>query len=164
MSSHLTLSILLVAVYFISAFFWIHCTSVFTVFFCSHFIIVTMTSELPGPSGLPLIGNILDIQDEVPLHALERMVDVYGPVYRLKLPGGEKAFCGGFKIFDELCDETKFFKVAPKNLQSLGRRPNKGLFTAPTEKHEDWGVAHRVLMPAFGPLAIQDMFGGMPKF
>jgi cytochrome P450 / NADPH-cytochrome P450 reductase len=35
-----------------------------------------------------------------------------------------------------------------------------GLFTA-REGEEAWGIAHRVLMPAFGPLSIQGMFPEM---
>jgi cytochrome P450/NADPH-cytochrome P450 reductase len=36
-----------------------------------------------------------------------------------------------------------------------------GLFTARGEEEENWGIAHRILMPAFGPLSIQGMFDDM---
>jgi cytochrome P450/NADPH-cytochrome P450 reductase len=35
-----------------------------------------------------------------------------------------------------------------------------GLFGAKSENDDDWGQAHRILMPAFGPMAIQGMFDG----
>lgn len=35
-----------------------------------------------------------------------------------------------------------------------------GLFTAHNEEH-DWGVAHRTLVPAFGPIGIKDMYDEM---
>jgi len=35
-----------------------------------------------------------------------------------------------------------------------------GLFTADTDE-PNWGAAHRILMPAFGPAALRDMFDGM---
>lgn len=120
-----------------------------------------MTEQIPGPRALPLIGNLLDLQDEVPIHALERLVDVYGSIFRVKTPA-DLVVVGRFDIFDELCDETRFYKVASRSLRSLGKGTNKtaGLFTAVTEKSEAWGIAHRVLVPAFGPLAIQEMFDG----
>lgn len=34
-----------------------------------------------------------------------------------------------------------------------------GLFTAYPDQ-ESWGIAHRVLLPAFGPVAIRKMFPG----
>jgi cytochrome P450/NADPH-cytochrome P450 reductase len=36
-----------------------------------------------------------------------------------------------------------------------------GLFTARGEEEKNWGIAHRVLMPALGPLAIRNMFDEM---
>lgn len=120
-----------------------------------------MSESIPGPKGLPVIGNLLDLQDEVPLHAIERMSDVYGHLYKLKFPGGvQRYFCTGFELFDELCDETRFYKVAPKALQNLGKGGSQGLFTSVTEHDMDWQIAHRILLPAFGPLAIEHMFDG----
>jgi cytochrome P450/NADPH-cytochrome P450 reductase len=120
-----------------------------------------MTEPIPGPKAKPIIGNLLDLQDEVPLHALERLADIYGPIYKVTVRGEERIFVGGFDLFDELCDETKYWKLPAKALRSSDPNAAQGLFTARSEKEEDWGIAHRVLMPAFGPLAIQEMFGGM---
>lgn len=36
----------------------------------------------------------------------------------------------------------------------------KGLFTAYPHE-ENWGIAHRILIPAFGPISIRGMFDGM---
>ncbi|KAG9256206.1 NADPH--cytochrome P450 reductase-like protein [Emericellopsis atlantica] len=121
-----------------------------------------MSERIPGPKGLPLVGNLLDIQDEVPLHAIERISDIYGPLYTLNFPGGgQRYFCTGFELFNELCDETRFYKLAPKTLQDLGKSGSQGLFTSVSEHDIDWQVAHRILLPAFGPLAIESMFDGM---
>ena len=38
-----------------------------------------------------------------------------------------------------------------------------GLFTAHNFE-ENWALAHRILMPAFGPLPIRDMFDGIPPW
>ncbi|KAF2100345.1 NADPH-cytochrome P450 reductase-like protein [Rhizodiscina lignyota] len=121
-----------------------------------------MTEPIPGPRGYPIIGNLLDVQAEVPLHALERLADIYGPLFKFKVGSHERVATGSFEIFDELCDETRFWKVPPRALQSSdGQRRAVGLFASPSEKNEDWGQAHRILMPAFGPIAIESMFNEM---
>jgi hypothetical protein len=33
---------------------------------------------IPGPKGVPFLGNIYDIEPEVPVHSFERMADSYG--------------------------------------------------------------------------------------
>jgi cytochrome P450 / NADPH-cytochrome P450 reductase len=120
-----------------------------------------MSQQITGPKALPLIGNLLDLQDEVPLHALERIADIYGPIFKVTIRGQEKIFVSGFDLFDELCDETRFFKRPPQALTSGNDPGAEGLFAAHSEKSEDWGQAHRILMPAFGPLAIESMFDGL---
>jgi cytochrome P450/NADPH-cytochrome P450 reductase len=118
-----------------------------------------MTGEIPQPPGLPLIGNLMDLQDEVPLHAFERLAEIYGPIFKIRVFGNERTFISNFELFDELCDETRFFKNSPPALQR--NTGPQGLFAASSEKTEDWSQAHRILIPAFGPLAIEEMFDGM---
>jgi cytochrome P450 / NADPH-cytochrome P450 reductase len=119
-----------------------------------------MSESIPGPKGLPLIGNLLDVQDEVPIRAVERLADIYGPIFQLTLRGDQRIIVTSFELFDELCDETRFWKVPPKQL-TQGRKGPPGLFGAPSEKDEDWIQAHRILMPAFSPIAIEAMFDGI---
>ncbi|KAK3943363.1 cytochrome P450 [Diplogelasinospora grovesii] len=120
-----------------------------------------MASSIPGPTPRFIIGNLLDVQDEVPIRALERLVDIYGPIYKLVLKGDDSIFVGGFDLFDELCDETRFFKIPPRVLTEDRPEGARGLFIANSEKDEDWAQAHRILMPAFGPMAIAGMFDEM---
>ena len=122
-----------------------------------------MTAEIPGPRGYPFIGNLLDLQDPegVPLHAAERLIDIYGPIVKFTIAGNQAIIVGGFELFDELCDETRFYKLLGGKLAEASKSAQaRGLFTASTEKDEDWGQAHRILMPAFGPLAMEEMFNG----
>lgn len=40
-----------------------------------------MTSKqvpIPGPRGVPFLGNIYDVEPEVPVNSFERLVDNYG--------------------------------------------------------------------------------------
>ena len=122
-----------------------------------------MTTPIPQPRSLPLIGNLREItREEIPIKSFESLVDIYGPVYKLALGKNDTYFVGGFEVFDELCDETRFFKKPPAQLVD-DDAPDvpRGLFSAKSEKEPAWAQAHRILMPAFGPLAIADMFEEM---
>ena len=63
------------------------------------------------------------------------------------------------ELYDELCDEKRFTKVVVGALVELRSAIHDGLFTAHSNEHA-WEVAHRTLVPSFGPLAIRDMFDG----
>ena len=122
--------------------------------------------NIPSPRGLPIIGNILDIQNEVPLHGLEHVLDIYGPIVKLNILGNERITVGSVELVEELCDEKRFWKTPGDGLAALKRGDrsgdrSSGLFTAVSEEDMDWQQAHRTLMPAFGPLSIQKMFGEM---
>ncbi|KAF7300615.1 hypothetical protein HMN09_00946700 [Mycena chlorophos] len=119
-------------------------------------------TPIPQPRTIPFIGNLLDLQDEVPLHAIERLLDIYGPIVKMSTPAGESVVVGGHELVDQLCDETRFCKVPGANLKSLVKEGQpRSLFTALAEADPDWQQAHRILMPAFGPLAIEEMFEEM---
>lgn len=60
----------------------------------------------------------------------------------------------------ELCDDTRFRKPVAGALAEIRNGVHDGLFTA-REEETNWGVAHRILMPAFGPASIQGMFTEM---
>lgn len=118
----------------------------------------TKMEPIPGPRGLPIIGNLLDIAlDDVSLIAFERLADTYGPIYELHMPGGRRIIvCSSAEYMAELTDEKRFVKEPPA---ALSRPGVKGLFNARTED-PDWGQAHRILVPAFGPLTMEGMFDG----
>ena len=64
-----------------------------------------------------------------------------------------------YELFNELCDEKRFTKLISGSLTELRPALHDGLFTAHMGEHA-WEVAHRTLVPSFGPLAIRDMFDG----
>ncbi|TKA70755.1 hypothetical protein B0A55_08835 [Friedmanniomyces simplex] len=123
--------------------------------------------NIPTPRGLPIIGNILDVQDEVPIRGIERLTDLYGSIFKLNFLGRKTICIASAELLEELCDETRFWKTPSEALAALAdnkagaEKPRRGLFSAPSTEDEDWQQAHRTLMPAFGPLSIQQMFGEM---
>jgi cytochrome P450/NADPH-cytochrome P450 reductase len=38
---------------------------------------------IPGPRGVPILGNIYDIEPEVPVRSFELLADNYGMLYQL---------------------------------------------------------------------------------
>ena len=91
--------------------------------------------NIPSPKGLPIIGNILDVQDEVPVRGLEHLIDIYGPIMKLNVLGQERITVANVELIEEFCDEKRFWKTPGDGLASLkGKGAGRyGLFSAPTE-------------------------------
>jgi cytochrome P450 / NADPH-cytochrome P450 reductase len=59
-----------------------------------------------------------------------------------------------------VCDDTKFEKYVSGPLYEVRNMAGPGLFTAFSNEKE-WKLAHKLLLPVFGPLGIQKMFPEM---
>ncbi|OJJ48675.1 hypothetical protein ASPZODRAFT_14803 [Penicilliopsis zonata CBS 506.65] len=116
---------------------------------------------IPGPPGLPLLGNINAIDAEVPIKSLGLLADQYGPIYQLNQLGKPTIFVSSHELVDELCDEERFHKALSVSLNEVRNGTHDGLFTANWPGDENWAIAHRVLVPAFGPISIRGMFDDM---
>lgn len=119
-----------------------------------------MSTPIPQPPALPFVGNIFDVDASKSLVSLCHLADKYGPIYKLNLVGREAFFVSNVALVTELTDEKRFVKSVAGALEQLRVGIGAGLFTAHHEEH-DWTVAHRTLVPAFGPLGIKDMFDEM---
>ncbi|KAI6781323.1 Bifunctional cytochrome P450/NADPH--P450 reductase ascE [Emericellopsis cladophorae] len=119
-----------------------------------------MTESIPGPKGLPIIGNILDIDPVDAVQCLGRIAKEYGEIYKLSVGGTAKLFVSSRSLVNELSDESRFTKQVSGPLAQLRNVCSDSLFTAHSDEH-NWHIAHKILMPAFGPLAIRDMFDEM---
>lgn len=114
--------------------------------------------QIPGPRGLPILGNLLDIRNEEGfLKGMESLTDIYGPVVQLTIAGRKGVLIASGELLRQFADESQWHKSPPPSLAN-GAGP-QGLFLA-TNEDPDWGQAHRILAPAFGPLAIGEMFQG----
>ncbi|KAJ4333808.1 hypothetical protein N0V95_009340 [Ascochyta clinopodiicola] len=117
--------------------------------------------DIPGPSGRPLVGNAWDIDAENPLRSLCSLTNIYSPIWKSLLGGEERIVIGSQALMDEVCNEDRFSKVIAAALKQVRNGVRDGLGTAYGAQESNWGIAHRVLVPHFGPLAIRDMFGEM---
>src|SRR3954451_6887693 len=112
--------------------------------------------EIPGPRGLPLLGNAFDIDASNPIEGFMRMADEYGPIFRLTIPGGTRLIVSGAPLVDEICDDTRFDKLVGGGLANLRRgATDSGLFTADTSDPM-WRRAHNILMSPFSLQAMRD--------
>lgn len=81
-----------------------------------------------------------------------------GPIVRLNLPS-ERIFVSSYALAKDAFNEKNFEKAVTGPLAQVRHAVGDGLFTAlPNECN--WAIAHRLLMPAFGPLSIKSMFPG----
>lgn len=136
-----------------------------------------MTTDIPGPPGLPLIGNLRDVDPELPIVSLCQLADTYGTcpslsrsvyiyshrigeIYQFSLVGQRRVVVSSVALMNEISNESRFAKLVAAGLNEVRNGTHDGLFTAHNGEH-NWEVAHRVLVPAFGPLNIRAMFDDM---
>ncbi|KAK2757462.1 fum6p [Colletotrichum kahawae] len=115
---------------------------------------------IPGPRPLPVLGNILDIDLVSPLDSLISLVAKHGPIFSLTFAGKREITVSSRELVEEVSDETRFCKLVTSGVETMRAAAGDGLFTAQHNNHT-WGVAHRILMPVFGPLKIRSMFDEM---
>jgi len=115
---------------------------------------------IPQPPTKFLLGNLKDID---PLNfpgSLWRLHDIYGPIFKLNLAGRTTVVIGSYDLVNEVSDPNRFEKKVDGNLKQVRMLLEDGLFTAYNDE-PNWGIAHRLLMPIFGPIGIRKMFPGM---
>lgn len=119
-----------------------------------------MSTPIPQPPGYPLLGNVTDIDPKNSIKSLLQLSEKYGEIIKLSILGTERYFLCSERLVREACDESRFVKGINENLVQVRNGVGAGLFTAFHGEH-DWEVAHRTLVPAFGPIGIHDMYDEM---
>ena len=118
------------------------------------------TNEIPGPKPHALIGNVLDLDIHAPVQSMLKLAHEYGPIFRLYSPKGETIVVNSQELVNELCDEKRFDKKLHGFILQARDSSGDGLFTAATNE-PNWGLAHRILTPAFGPASLKNLFPSM---
>ncbi|RKL19585.1 Bifunctional cytochrome P450/NADPH--P450 reductase [Fusarium proliferatum] len=117
-------------------------------------------APIPGPKPLPVLGNILDVDINDSHQSVIEIGQKFGPIFSLTFGGRPESYITTSELTEELCDETRFCKMVTGGIDKLKPAVGDGLFTADHGNHT-WEIAHRILMPVFGPLNIRKMFDGM---
>ena len=116
--------------------------------------------DIPGPTGLPLVGNAFDIDTDHPIEGFMAMAEKYGPIFKLSVPGGTRLIVSGPDLVEEICDDARFDKRVGGGLAALRKgAADAGLFTAETDDPL-WHRAHNILM---SPFSLQAMRDYMPR-
>ncbi|KAJ7075592.1 fatty acid hydroxylase [Mycena belliarum] len=119
-----------------------------------------MTTPIPQPPTIPFIGNVTALERDVPLHSFSLLAKTYGEIYQLDLLGRNLVCVSSQALVNEVSDDTRFKKKVGGGLLEVRNLVGDALFTAHNDE-PNWGIAHRLLMPAFGTLAVKGMMEEM---
>lgn len=113
-------------------------------------------SDLPGPRGWPLLGNLPQI-DKLRMHAsLESWAERYGPVYRLRLgPRRVTVIADPALSLALMRDRPDGFGRSTKLGEVMDELGFRGVFGA---NGDSWQAQRRMVAAAFDPRHIKDYF------
>jgi cytochrome P450/NADPH-cytochrome P450 reductase len=103
---------------------------------------------------------------EYPARGLQKLARELGDIYQLQL-SSRVLVISSQDLVNEVCDQERFHKDIGRTLNSVRTLTGDGLFTAAHEdgqllsRENNWWKAHRLLVPAFGPLGLHKMFDDM---
>ncbi|RYZ89042.1 MAG: cytochrome P450, partial [Proteobacteria bacterium] len=115
---------------------------------------------IPQPPTVPVLGNLHLMDTTKPVQSIERIAVDYPSIFRLKILKNNLLIISSQELVNEICDESRFDKKISRPLELIRAVAGDGLFTADTND-PNWGKAHRILMSAFGPASLKNMFPGM---
>ncbi|MYV39957.1 cytochrome P450 [Streptomyces sp. SID1328] len=114
-----------------------------------------------SPRGVPILGNTPQIPDTNPAAYIAGLSRQFPEgIFSLDIAGQDNVFVYDPDLITEVCDETRFGKPIVAPLSHVRDYTGAGLFTA-ADDEEVWGMAHRILMPAFSQRAMKGYFGQM---
>ncbi|KAI0430286.1 cytochrome P450 [Xylaria sp. FL1042] len=119
-----------------------------------------MSQPIPQPPGLPLLGNIKDVNPNNTWWSLKTLAEKYGEIFQIKVLGKTLVFVAGAALAEELCDEKRFRKFVGGPIVEIRYTVHDSLFTA-FEEEASWGIAHRIIAPKLSPTALTDDFSEM---
>ncbi|KAJ5377930.1 Cytochrome monooxygenase alnD [Penicillium cataractarum] len=111
--------------------------------------------EIPGPKGLPFVGNFFEIYpDHLGNH--QRLFDQYGPIFQTTNMGRTIYHTNDPQLSAIVFAESDFFSKKINEAHPLYPIKNQeaGVFLGDTDTPE-WRAAHKFLPPALGPKAVR---------
>ncbi|SPN99276.1 related to fatty acid omega-hydroxylase (P450foxy) [Cephalotrichum gorgonifer] len=117
-----------------------------------------MPTPIPQPPGLPVVGNIFDIDPNNTWASLKKLAEKYGEIFQINVLGHRIVFVAGVALAGELCDETRFRKYVGGPIVEIRAAVHDSLFTA-YDHEESWGIAHRIIAPQLSTSSIAQRFG-----
>jgi cytochrome P450 len=118
-------------------------------------------ADLPGPKPMPLVGNLHQLDLERVHQQLERWVDQFGPMYRIKLAGKTIVALGRHDLVSAvLRDRPDGWRRLKKIALAIREVGGHGVFSA---EGEDWKRQRRIVMGAFDPGHLKRFFPSLVR-
>ncbi|KAK3302850.1 cytochrome P450 [Chaetomium strumarium] len=117
----------------------------------------TQSTPIPQPPGIPLLGNVFDVDPSNTWWSLKTLAEKYGEIFQIKVLGHKIVFVASAALAEELCDEKRFRKYVGGPVVEIRHAVHDSLFTA-FDHEESWGVAHRIIAPQLTSEAIASHF------
>jgi cytochrome P450 len=118
--------------------------------------------DLPGPRGIPLVGNALQFKPSLMHRKLEEWAGIYGPYYAIRLGRRPILVSGDHQaVAASLRDRPEGFSRTQR-LEEIGMEMGlpPGLFGS---NGESWRRQRRMVMAAFDPAHVKRYFPAMQK-
>ncbi|KAJ5923171.1 Cytochrome P450 [Penicillium verhagenii] len=119
-----------------------------------------MSTEIPGPPGIPILGNIFDVNPNETWSSLNKLASKYGPIFKINVLGNQLVFICSVALLDEICDQTRFRKCVKGPVVEIRYSVHDSLFTADNDD-KNWGIAHRIMMPLLTKEATDSVYNDM---
>ncbi|KAK4074056.1 hypothetical protein Trihar35433_3530 [Trichoderma harzianum] len=119
-----------------------------------------MTTPIPKPPGVPLLGNIFDVKPSNTWDSLRKLSEKYGEIFQIKVLGQTIVFVASVTLAEELCDEKRFRKFVGGPVVEIRAAVHDALFVA-YDDEPSWGIHHRIIFPTLRPDAVGAHFGEM---
>jgi cytochrome P450 len=118
-------------------------------------------AELPGPRPWPLLGNLPQLDLDRVHQQLERWVDDYGGMYRIRLAGKTIVALGRHDLVSAvLRDRPEGWRRLKKIELAIREVGGHGVFSA---EGEDWKRQRRIVMGAFDPGHLKRFFPSLVR-
>ncbi|KAH8701611.1 putative cytochrome P450 [Talaromyces proteolyticus] len=106
-----------------------------------------MTTPIPQPPGVPLLGNVFDVKPSNTWGSLKTLSEKWGPIFKINALGTQIVFVGSAALLEEICDESRFRKCVTGPIVEIRQAVHDSLFTAYHSEMRIWGIAHRIMAP-----------------
>lgn len=116
-----------------------------------------MSHPIPRPLGVPVLGNIFDINPSNTWGSLKKLAEEHGEIFQITVLGHTIVFVASVALAEELCDEKRFRKYVGGPVVEIRAAVHDALFTA-YDHEASWGIAHRIIAPLLQPDALVDKF------
>ncbi|KAF4509973.1 hypothetical protein G6O67_001904 [Ophiocordyceps sinensis] len=119
-----------------------------------------MSQPIPQPPGVPVLGNIFNINQANPWASLKSLAEQHGEIFQIRVLNHSIVFVASVALADEICDERRFRKFVGGPVVEIRHAVGDSLFSA-YHHEESWGIAHRIIAPSLQPDAVARWFPEM---